>query len=117
MHVVKLRAWDIEGKKFIYSDNRDLETQLFRLHDFFRELMRLGEYNMILQQSTGLFDKNGREIYEGDFLAGIDFPIYFESGCFWIQIAYDLTRWTFEDVDTKEIEVIGNSYENPELAP
>lgn len=71
-------------------------------------------------QYTGLHDKNGKEIYEGDILDM--FPkrkknkiydyIVFSEGCFCLANAimnYELTYGTGEGV------VIGNIYENPEL--
>lgn len=69
-----------------------------------------------LMQFTGLHDKNGREIYEGDIVevkfndgGGYDNPVEvsFENGSFWVGMGY------LNDV--KIIEVIGNIYENPEL--
>ena len=69
-------------------------------------------------QSTGLKDKNGREIFEGDIVTG-DYQgtldtVIFANGCFCLQRAmmnYEATWWG------KEIEVKGNIYENPDLLP
>jgi hypothetical protein len=67
-----------------------------------------------LMQSTGLKDKNGKEIYEGDILDDIGSKVHgqiiFINGAF---IATHLNhRW---DMDTRYLEVIGNIYENKEL--
>lgn len=76
-----------------------------------------------LSQFTGLLDKQGVEIYEGDILAGCNgsingtgwnwgnYSISFKDGKF------DVPLWgTFEHYDsTHWFEVIGNIYQNPEL--
>ena len=77
--------------------------------------------NNILMQSTGLKDKNGKLIYEGDRVY-----IDCEDETAVIKWSDDLARFTihfedeavFADFDnyySKELEVIGNIYENPEL--
>ncbi len=80
-----------------------------------------------LMQYTGLKDKNGREIYEGDIVEydnGCKGQVVFKCGQFY---AYDGYASNSEDAEMKlyddsppfeegfEIEVIGNIYENKDL--
>ena len=80
---------------------------------------RNGE-DVVLMQSTELFDKNGKEIFEGDILGTKDGLL---NGV--VEYRSDLGMWTnslirynnFErlcSVATSR-EIIGNIYENPEL--
>ena len=80
-----------------------------------------------LMQYTGLKDKNGVEIYEGDIVqSSFGIPpirvrarVYFEDGCFSINTKDADPNITtlihFMDCLNDEVEVIGNIYENPEL--
>lgn len=69
-----------------------------------------------IMQYTGLKDKNGKEIYEGDIVLWIDSKgnkrqnkVFFERGAFRLRNTY------FELLEYGILEVIGNIYENPEL--
>ena len=69
-----------------------------------------------LMQFTGLKDKNGKEIYEGDICRA---PHDFGPGGFHerqFTVKFDLAsgyQWNYWDIH--DLEVIGNIYENPEL--
>lgn len=82
-------------------------------------IKHIDDYNSPLMQYTGLKDKNGKEIYEGDIVQTHtkEFAkVVFQNGCFmWdnAPLCYD-EEWEFAKTE-KWAEIIGNIYENPEL--
>jgi uncharacterized phage protein (TIGR01671 family) len=74
-------------------------------------------------QYTGLKDKNGKEIYEGDIVESFDhgqvrqlYLVKFNKGCFGASLDnISFYFLTFDHVCVEQIKIIGNIYENPDL--
>ena len=114
MREIKFRAWDKKDKFMVYSPCPDLVI-------FLDGMVCIGEPceatdNFILMQFTGLLDKNGKKIYEGDIVKnefGID-EVYFNEGEFKKKSGIGL-GCSIGRLGSETMEVIGNIYENPEL--
>lgn len=110
---LKFRAWNKEIKRLIeWEEINEL-----------RNLQKLMSLNFIdLMQWTGLTDKNGKEIYEGDILT-CNYVVTYNAIFASYLLNYDnnkgfrLSRY-FEEIPRDQLErmeVIGNIYENPNL--
>lgn len=138
---IKFRVWDVENKEMLEVQELDFEPTFYGG----RIAIRPYQYNdyfdtedMILMQYTGLKDKNGKEIYEGDIVKAyfkkgawkyndknycgykngnveycVDgFILYIEN---YKEKIYPLSSFGDNDGNINELEVIGNIYYNPEL--
>ena len=144
MRTIKFRGKDIETGEWIYGH-------------FFQ---RLGHYPAIVEprprdgkvmyceiavedttvgQFTGLFDKNDKEIYEGDILRSNEYPfnsdsvdnyfaevVWADNVCGFYRITHKKANSTvrgishgnwskLDEEDIRSFEVIGNVHDNPEL--
>jgi len=124
MREVKFRAWDEENTKMLVQSPVDSHLRLMTWTGSVYNNGKLMPY--IMMQYTGLKDKNGKEIYEGDCLDGIYAKgsiewctkcggfmyIGNENGC--LGCTRDLCPIDVVE-DAHKYEIIGNIYENPEL--
>lgn len=126
--IPKFRAWDRLRKRISVVDRIYFDTEGVQLRDdgglYWRDFR-----NIALMQSTGLKDKNGKEIFEGDIIATNSFVCivsfgkydYFEDDGIKITgIGFYLgylnvepaTYSPFETPFLENCEVLGNIYEN-----
>ena len=123
MRDIKFRAWDeqnkvmnnevefirsgIDGNDWILfkSDKQKLEDGNVLNNPYFQQQIKLMQY-------TGLKDKNGVEIYEGDIVA-FDNNGFNDKGV----VIYDRPCFIVEGffLIDNSLKVIGNIYENPNL--
>lgn len=130
----KFRAWDENAKKYHYFDGI-FNDRPFIERSSFPQYESSPEYQpLIIEDFTGLTDKNGNEIYEGDILSSNHYP-YMDSGK---QNYVAIVEWIFAGWQTvlhcvnkqkrgisegineyiedgAEYTIIGNIHENPEL--
>lgn len=104
MREIKFRAWDENEKIMILADSFYLSDEF----EPFIDSVKRAQESFRLMQYTGLKDKNGIEIYEGDIIdtkqAGIEVVK--------IQCEYDMIGYRLY---WEKGIVLGNIYENPEL--
>lgn len=114
---IKFRVWDMKKKQpmiyfgsgFELDDDNDSLSFTTEKHTAVMGDHDLKGDRFILMQYTGLKDKTGKEIYEGDILhptfADRAQAVTFEKGSFSTRSGFDLAK----------AEIIGNIYENPDL--
>ena len=140
MREFKFRAWDEKCKKMFYSDYHNENDNRYRFNFdengslvFEVYVFEVIEDGLVYEewvtldnvmQYTGLKDKNGKEIYEGDILKLQDRliqVIWLKGGATFdtkfIKYTKDIEPGFCEtdNYSWHRYEVIGNIYENPEL--
>lgn len=128
--IPKYKVWDKVEKRMWNVETLFIEDEWVKANDGsiygeHKDIVRSFE----LLQSTGLKDKNGVEIYEGDILEipvaidteTLNCEVVFEDGVFGIKDV--LYGWGFENglvtlidiILAKKVIIIGNKYEHPHL--
>jgi uncharacterized phage protein (TIGR01671 family) len=129
MREIKFRAW-FEGHMYeiakldFWGDPEQATCDMARMsltEDGYTEEYEVYLHEVELMQYTGLKDKNGKEIYEGDIVRehGNDYTPIYQNG---IYMAYNVDRINDPYVSTQfnviwrnGCEVIGSIHDNPEL--
>lgn len=132
--IPKFRAWDknqqiMRGVRGLFWTKNNLVAHCSpmgnKFDEFFTTILNDGEYH--LMQSTGLFDKNGVEIWVGDIVRvtdGDERTDFSDGGIGTICGLDDLYMWyidgqvnngLFDISEQYYIEVIGNIHEYPDL--
>lgn len=124
MREIKFRAWDKKYNK-MYSDSDILCIyQRVGTLEVLERKETIGFDEVELMQYTGLKDKNGVEIFEGDILRKEgcwDIRVEYEKGVLWVR-DLDKVRYNNKILNTpiaffsiEEFEIIGNIHENSNL--
>lgn len=111
--IPKFRTWNSETK----------EIEVFKTYEEISELFLAlsaddGFYSIM--QSTGLFDKNGKEIFEGDIVLVLDSPytVFYDNERGSYRLKPHDARWNVDYMSNfshgGNFEVVGNIYENKE---
>lgn len=127
MREIKFRAWDKIKNRILEVRVIDWLNGMVDWPYPYIERDWSNNDEVILMQYTGIRDKNGKEIYEGDILSGIAFyngndyggpvkkeeyyickDVVFSEGC------YMCGGFALNEI-SRYMEVIGNIYKNPEL--
>lgn len=132
MREIKFRAWDNLEKDYLNEEDIAIDNLgnifIFERYDnndsdlwYTRLLPDLDNKRHVIEQYTGLKDKNGTEIYEGDIVKvegdGEIYRVEWIRSGFGLEPRYNSPRYpVLGNVELrKKIEVIGNIHKDPEL--
>lgn len=106
-----MKRWLCEDSQYLQMDGKKVHAAPWSTMEW-----DIPSEQYVIQQFTGFVDRNGKDVYEGDFLGEKFDPITFYEGKFIARLRgarlFDLEElWE----DGQKPEVIGNIFENSEL--
>lgn len=123
MREIKFRGKRTDTGAWVYGDLQHVQRictkeQTEKSGRRTEPVLRIANYDVdekTIGQFTGLYDKNGRAVFEGDLLSGYDYVIMvgWLDGGFW-GIKSDIIE-PLMYLDVEDRNVIGNIHDNPEL--
>ena len=132
--IPKFRACDINSKEIVAVARIEFDSETIfiannnkSINDYQTLGLWRGFKSFILMQSTGVYDKHGVEIFEGDVVEHFDFnsneisksEVRILKGCFYLVISVDGFKYDVPMMDLKDdeciLEIKGNVHENHEL--
>ena len=122
--IPKFRALVKAGKRMLPVGDIDISYKLVYLEEDNGYRCEMDFDEIELMQSTGLKDKNGVEIYDGDIVKftvtnGFNYVVdengvvIYKTGAFYVVNGF--AEYLISDINTNEIKVIGNIYKTPEI--
>jgi len=117
---IKFRAWDFNSRSWYVPTEYGVSEGAKEFFAVDKEIIKFKRGDMELMQFTGLLDKNGIEIYEGDIVERPDegnagLVRWFDGGYWGVEVESDVWSYMFDCNHPENHEVIGSIYENPEL--
>ena len=118
--ITKFRAWDKLNNEMSVVEQINFNRGEFESIGYGVSSLREAD-KIELMQSTGLKDKNGKEIFEGDILKSNNYitSVFYEKGAYCVKFRRTtnttVTMNVISFIEKYKTKVIGNIYENPEL--
>lgn len=127
--IPKYRAWDKRFSEFVEDFFVSEDGKIYKKSTdtgYGIAISKETSDKVILMQSTGLKDKNGKDIFEGDILACKTDDEVINLNIFWDEehalFMFESKKYNEQEPlaelvenNTYPFEIIGNIYENPEL--
>ncbi len=122
--IPKFRAWNKTYKemgvvkRIRFDDEGNVATVLIRNRAFGSNAY---PKDLVLMQSTGLLDKSGKEIFEGDILKNNKYitSVFYEDGAYCVKFRRTPNTTVIMNVISfikkYKTRIVGNIYETPEL--